>query len=405
MRFKFQARDNAGQSVAGVLTANDLADASRLLRRDGKTIVALAPEGRQQIKAKARCAGGKMKVKKDDVIFFCSQLAVMVDTGVPLSDSLDSIVQGSSPGGMRDVICDISEQVKGGSDFSGALEKHPRVFNKLFVAMVRASEASGMLGTMLQRVSEYLEQDRDVRKRVKGAMIYPACMLGFCVLVVTALLVFVLPRFEKIYAGKGAVLPLPTRILLGASNGLVNYWPVVVVGLAGIGCGIYYLQKTPRGQLALDDIRLKLPVIGPMIRKACMARSLRTLATMINTGVSMLDALNLTAEVAGNHYFSLMWRQTAGKVEEGASLTDELQNAPLMPQPITQMIAAGERTGQLGTVMNRAAGFCESELKVSIKTVTDMMEPIMIIVMGLIVGGVAISLLLPIFSMSKIMAH
>jgi type IV pilus assembly protein PilC len=405
MRFTYQARDSAGQSMAGVLTANDINEASKLLRRDGKIIVSLSPEADRVAKEAEVVGGGSGRIKRDDVIFFSTQLAVMVDTGVPLIDSLDCIVDGTKPGAMREVLKDVSEQVKGGMEFSAALGKHPKVFSKLFTSMLKASEASGTMGTMLQRISEYLEQDRDLRKKIKGAMTYPIFMLSFCMLVVTGLLLFVLPRFEKIYAGKGALLPLPTRILLGLSNGIINYWPFVLVVLVAAGFGVYMLIRTPGGRIKLDDIRLKLPVLGPMTQKACLARSLRTFATMVSTGVSMLESLSLTAEVAGNYFYSEMWNDVAAAVQEGSSLTDELQKTKLIPRPIVQMISAGEHTGQLSMVMNRAAAFCENDLKVAIKTVTDLIEPMMIVVMGFIVGGVAISLLLPIFTVSKIMAH
>jgi type IV pilus assembly protein PilC len=404
-KFIYQARDSTGQSATGVLSAHDLADATRLLRRDGKTIVSLKVESSPVSEVVPSAFRRGTRVRKDEVIFFATQLAVMVDTGVPLADSLDSIIEGTPPGGLRDLVKDVSDQVKGGVSFSDALDRHPKTFGKLFVAMVRASEASGTMGPMLQRISEYLEQDRDTRKKIKGAMTYPVCMLGFCVLVVIGLLLFVLPRFEKIYQGKGALLPLPTRMLLGLSGGVVHYWPILLTALAAAGTGLYFFARSTEGRRTFDRIRLAMPILGSMTRKACLARSLRTMATMITTGVSMLEGLALTSEVAGNSFFKDVWTQVADKVEEGATLTEELSNHPLIPRHITQIIAAGERTGQLGPVMNRAAGFCESDLKISIKSVTDLIEPIMIIVMGFIVGSVAISLLLPIFSVSKLMAH
>jgi len=404
-KYQYQARDGSGQASTGVLSANDLAGATRLLRRDGKTIVSLKADAYPDGKDPSLATGGRRSVKRDDVIFFATQLAVMVETGVPLADSLDCIIDGTPPGTMRDVLREVCEDVKGGLTFSDALERHPKAFGKLFVAMVRASEASGTMGPMLQRISEYLEQDRDVRKKIKGAMTYPICMFAFCVLVVTGLMLFVLPRFEKIYQGKGALLPLPTRMLLGLSGFFVHYWPLLLAVVIGAVVGFHLFARSKDGRKAIDKVRLGMPVLGPMLRKACLARSLRTMATMISTGVSMLEGLALTADVAGNYLFEQVWRKVSRRVEEGATLADELANHPLIPRPITQIISAGERTGQLGPVMSRAAGFCENDLKIAIKTVTDMIEPIMILVMGVIVGGIAISLLLPIFSVSKLMAH
>jgi len=356
-------------------------------------------------RAPAATVGPKKKVKKDDIIFFAAQLAVMVDTGVPLAEALDAIADGTDHAGMKALVGQLSGEVKSGTEFSAALEKHPKVFSTLFISLMRASEASGTMGPMLQRVSDYLTSERDTRKKIKGAMIYPACMLSFCVLVVVALLIFVLPRFEKIYAGKGATLPAPTRILLGMSNGLVNYWPFVLIGLIGTVTGLYFYIKSEGGRLLLDKLRITTPLIGTMYRKACLARSLRTMATMVSTGVSMLDGLEITAEVAGNHYYAEIWRGLASRVTEGSTLSEELMFCKLVPRTITQMIAAGERTGKLDVVMNRVADYCEGDLGVAVKSITSMIEPVMIIVMGLLVGGIAMALLLPIFSISKVVAE
>jgi type IV pilus assembly protein PilC len=222
-----------------------LTAATRLLRRDGKTIVSIKPQTAEDIAEQASSQGVRAKrLRKDDVVFFTMQLAVMVDTGVPLTDSLDCIRDGAPPGAMRDVLTDVSGHVKGGMTFSDALQRHPKAFGKLFVAMVRASEASGTMGPMLQRISEYLEHDRDTRKKIQGAMTYPICMFSFCILVVTALLLFVLPRFERIYQGKGALLPLPTRMLMGTSAFMLRFWPLLLVGVAGAVVGIIAWART-----------------------------------------------------------------------------------------------------------------------------------------------------------------
>ncbi len=402
-KFVYQARDSSGQPSAGVLTAETVAEATRQLRREGKTIVSLQTEAAEGQRFEPAATVGRRRVRQDDVVFFAVQLSVMVDTGVPLTDSLDCIRDGAPPGAMKKLLTDVSERVKAGVTFSDALDKHPEAFSKLVVAMVRASEASGTMGPMLQRVGEYLERDREIRKKIKGAMTYPICMFSFCILVVIGLLLFVLPRFERIYQGKGALLPLPTRLLLGTSAFVLHYWPLLLLALVGAVVGIRTWARSQDGRRTLDKIRLTAPIIGPMTRKACLARSLRTMATMASTGVSVLEGLALTAEVAGNLFYRDVWTRVASRVEQGATLSQELANHPLIPRPITQMVAAGEHTGQLGPVMNRAAGFCENDLKIAIKTVTDIIEPAMIIVMGLIVGSIAISLLLPIFSVSKLM--
>jgi len=400
--FEYQVRDAAGVSRTGRLQADSQEDAARRLRQGGDTILTVEPaDGSSSSMFEAR----RKRIRSDDVIFFANQLAVMVDTGVPLSDALDSIYEQSDHSGMRSVLRDLSDQVKGGVEFSVALERHPKVFGRLFVSMMRASEMSGTMGQMLLRVSAYMKDERDVRKQIKGAMVYPLCMLCFCAIVVTGLLIFVLPRFEKIYAGKGAILPAPTRVLLGASRGLINYWPIVLVLLVGAVVGAVMYFRSPAGRRLLDGVKINVPVVGGMYRKAYLARSMRTMATMVGSGVSILDGLQITAEVTGNHHYGTVWTDLAERVKEGSTLADHLRTSVLIPNTVSQMVSAGERTGKLGNVMNRVADFCEDDVKTSVKAVTSLIEPAMIIAMGLIIGGIAMALLLPVFNVSKLIAH
>ena len=398
--YTYQVRDGSGQLSTGTIRARNADAAHDALSDQGKDVVGLSP-------APTLAVGQKKpkKVRQDDIIFFANQLAVMVDAGVPLSESLDSIGQSTEHAGLQALIADLSEQVKGGFEFSTALQRHAKVFGELFISLVRASEVSGTMGPMLQRAGVYMAEARDTRKQVKGALIYPVSMLVFCVLVVVGLLVFILPRFESIYSGKGKLLPAPTRILMSASRGIIEYWPFILVGLAGAITGIVMYGRTDAGRRTKDWILIKMPVLGPMSRKAALARSLRTMSTMVTTGVSMLEGLEITARVAGNIFYNEIWTGLAARVREGSTLAQPLFEVPLIPRPIAQMIDAGERTGKLGHVMDRVATFCEDDLKIAIKAVTSMIEPIMIIVMGIIVGGVAMALLLPIFKMSKMMSQ
>ncbi len=393
-----------GRMDSGALTAASPDEASHMLRRDGKTVLSVHEE-QADLAEYTRSQAKKTRIKRDDIIFFATQLAVMVDTGVTLTEALESIASQTENQGLKVVVEDLSDQIKGGVEFSAALEKYPKLFSNLFVALMRASEASGTMGLMLDRLSRYMAAERETRKKVKGAMTYPACMLGFCVLVVVGLMVFVLPRFEKIYAGKGAALPVPTKVLMAISHGLVTYWPAIVGSLAMMVVGGWFYFRSPAGRAALDKAKISIPIIGPICRKACLARSLRTMATMITSGVSMLDALDITQCAAGNEEYARIWRNLAVKVTEGSSVADQLFLCPLVPRTFTQMISAGERTGRMGDVMDRVAKFCEDDLNVSIKTLTNLIEPAMTIIMGLLVGGIAMALLLPVFSISKIVSH
>ncbi len=400
--YVYQIRNKAGRTEVGAVTATDLLEASRILRKDGGVILELRPESEPS--GAATLGSGTKRISKDDVIYFATQLAVMVDTGVPLAEALDAITEQSDHPGLQAVVCDLSDQVKSGTEFSAALESYPKIFGNLFVSLMRASEASGTMGQMLQRLSVYMEQERETRERIKGALIYPACMLGFCALTVIGLLVFILPQFEEIYSGKGAVLPLPTRILMGMSNILIEDWPFVITAVLGIILASWFYFRSNPGRILLDTIRIRIPILGKMYQRSCLARSLRTMATMVSTGVSMLEGLAITSQVAGNYHYAKIWISLAEGVKQGETLSEQLYQQDLIPRSISQMIAAGERTGQLETVMNRVAKFCEDELKISVKTVTSMIEPLMVIVMGIIVGGIAMALLLPIFSISKVIS-
>jgi type IV pilus assembly protein PilC len=236
-------------------------------------------------------------------------------------------------------------------------------------------------------------------------MIYPSCMLGFCVIIIICLLVFVLPKFEKIYAGKKAILPTPTRFLLAISHGVTDYWPYLLGGLVAGVTGLMMFVRTPGGQQALDTVRIRMPIMGGMFRKACLARSLRCLSVMVSTGVSMIEGLDITSRVSGNRHYKAVWDNVAEGVKEGSSVSEGLVGSPLIPGNVCQMISAGEKAGKMGMVMDRVARFCEDDLKVAVKAITDMIEPAMIIIMGLIVGGIAMALLLPVFKMSKIAGH
>ncbi|KKM22861.1 hypothetical protein LCGC14_1621000, partial [marine sediment metagenome] len=336
-RFAYQVRDARGGAATGMVTAGSKDEATRMLRSEGHVIVSLTEETDGANSRAAHVPASRAKAKRDDVIFFANQLAVMVDTGVPLAEGMETIADNAENEGFRYVLRTICSQVRSGVEFSAALAHYPRIFGRLFVAMVRASEASGTLGKMLERVAKYLEQERRVRRQVKGAMAYPMGMLGFCILVVVAMLVFVLPRFETIYAGKSAALPLPTRMLLGMSSAVVDYWPLIlgVIGLMAVGGWMYF--RRPEGKRVLDHIRLRLPILGRMFAKGCLTKALRTLATMVSTGVSMLDSLEITADVAGIAEYRRDWRRMGNGLREGASLAAEMEKSPMILPFVTQM--------------------------------------------------------------------
>ncbi len=403
-KFAYKTEDRFGQRQSGSLSADSPRHAADTLRARGDDVADIRREF-DPADVSALPPVPPKRLSRDDIVFFVTQLSVMVDTGVPLDEALGAIGSQSDHSGLQALVTDIAEQVRGGVELSAALAKHPKHFDELFLALIQAAEATGRMGEMLSRAAEYMESDRETRRKVRGAMIYPACMLGFCFLTVLALMIFILPRFEKIYSGKGAVLPLPTRILLATSSVITGYWPLLLLGFGGVVGGCWWYFRTPDGRIVLDRIRLHVPVMGGMYRKAALARSLRTMATMVTSGVSMLEGLAITAKAAGNHFYARIWTELAESVQEGCGLSEKLFDYDLIPRTVTQMIDAGERTGRLGEVMNRIAHHCEEELNVAIKAMTTMIEPVMIIIMGLVIGGIALALLLPVFSIAQVVAH
>ena len=405
--FSYQARDNAGQMCSGVLTADSVAEAGRMIRGEGKFIVKIQ-EARANV-SQDDSPTVSMKthyrnIKRDEVIHFTHQMSVMIDTGVTLGEALESISQQTSNEHFKAVLTDVSDRVQAGQQFSAALEQHGKIFPNLMVSLLKASEASGTMGQMLERISEYLTKERNTIKSVRGAMVYPVIMMLMASGVTIFLLTFVLPRFGKIYANRGAMLPAPTRLLLGVSEFLTNFWyiPVgVIVTLIGL---LVYMQTQDWGRRAIDWVKLNVPLIGNMFRQLYITRATRTMGTMISAGVPMLDMVAITRDVTRNKHFEDLWDAVDGQLREGVQLSNALFESPLIPPSVSRMIHSGEQAGRLGQVMEKIAAFTEHDFDEAVKRTTEFIEPAMVAFMGGLIGFVAISLLLPIFSVGQVMA-
>ncbi len=397
--FIYQVRDASGAALSGTVEAATLDDAGRILRGDGKIIIELRPRVSEAIAAGPR----PKKIKSEDLMFFCNQLAVMVDTGVPLLEALDCIADQSNHSGLIVMVSRLADEVRGGGEFSVALSRFPKVFDDLFVSMVKASEASGTMGPMLERLCGYMRNEREIRGQVRSAMVYPVGILLFSVTMLVAMMVFILPRFEKIYASKKAALPVATSILLNTSHIFVQYWGLILVGTVAAVTGFIYYSRTTRGEYYIDSVRLRMPLLGDIFQKVCISRSFRTLATMISSGVELLDSIQIAASVVDNRLHRDMWLRIGERLRQGRTLSEEMYEAKLIPRSMAQMVASGDKSGRMADVLNRIADFCDADVRVGVKSVTAMIEPVMIIIMGLIVGGIAMALLLPIFSISKVM--
>lgn len=351
-----------------------------------------------------------LKAKQTELIMFTNQLAVMLDSGVVLSDALDAIASQSEYGPFRMIIEDASQSVKSGENFSKVLLNYPRTFNPMFVSMVKASEASGKMVDMLRVLSSYLEFEADTRKKIKGAMTYPVIMALMAVAATGTLMFFVLPRFMKIYESRGASLPKITQVLVGFSSllGNLEFMTGLVTAIVVLGAALYYFKETITGRRFFDFLKIRIPVVGTMFIDMVVTRSMRIMSTMINTGVSLLDAVRVIQGASGNYYFQRLWKNVDDKIRDGYQLSESIQISPdgnLIDVGIIQMLRAGEKSGKLGEVSDKISLFYEKKLQNSIKSVMTLIEPLMITILGIIIGTIAIALLLPVFRISSVIAH
>ena len=364
------------------------------------------------------------RVKPAELILFTTQLSVMLDSGVVLSDALDAIAAQAEQGSFKMIIMEISEKVKSGDNFSKVLAGYPRVFNSMFISIVKASEASGKMAEMLQVLSSYLDFELETRNRVKGALTYPFIMALVAVASTGTLMFFVLPRFMKIYEARGAALPKLTQVLVGFSQLIRDFetMTIIMTVLIFLSVAFYYWARSLAGKRIIDYMKISIPVLGTMFIDLVVTRSMRIMATMLNTGVSLLDALEVMQGSCENYYFQQLWSGTDGKIRDGYQFSESVQilqtgqsqpfhrkNNKKTPQLIApgviQMLQAGEKSGKLGQVCDKISVFYEKKLQTSIKSVTTLIEPLMIVVLGAIIGTIAIALLLPVFKISSVIAH
>lgn len=407
-RFNYKVRDGQGGLATGVVQAITLEEASQLLRGEGKFVVNLepAPEeaaGKSTAAAASPAAFGR--VKRAEVITFAHQMAVMIDTGVPISEALHCVATQAANPAFKAVLEQVAEEVAAGGEFSTAMKKHPKVFPTIMTSLIRASEVSGTMGQMLERVSSYMQKEHATAKKIKGALMYPAFMMLMVVAVTVFLLVFVLPQFTNIYASRGAALPAPTRFLMALSSAITDYGYYWLGGAAAVLCTVVFGVRTQGGKRLLDSIKLNAPVVGPLFRKLYITRGCRTMGTMIAAGVPILDMIAIVKQVTPNAHYQDLWALVDEKLRQGSQLSDTLLQAThLFPRSVSQMIYSGEKAGRLGVVMEKIAEYTEQDFDEQVKTATQFIEPALVATMGGIIGFVAIALLLPIFSIGKVVS-
>lgn len=339
---------------------------------------------------------------RKDILNFTKQLAIMIKAGISLQDSLESIAEQNNKEKFKIIINDLKSRIESGESFSQALSEYPNVFSDLYINMVAAAEVSGSLSKMLQKLSEYLDAEADTRSQVRGAMVYPVLIAVFAVSVTIFLLCFVLPRFTAIFAGKEHLLPAPTKGLMATSAFMRGYWYFILPVIGALCWGFWYFIGTEGGRRWWDKVKLVLPLIKTLCRSLYITRSLHTMGVLTKAGVPILNTISITAQIAGNVLYKEMWLGVYEEVRQGKKIASSLSQYSLMPSNVIQMVKSGEDSGTMGDVLRDVSEYYARELRTVIKAVTSMIEPIMIILMGILVGFIAMSIILPIFKMSSV---
>lgn len=391
----------SGKTVKGTITSGEMVAASRddviaHLRQRNITATTVTEKAAE----KFRLFGIGGKVKDKDIVVFTRQFSTMIDAGLPLVQGLDILSEQVENKNLVRTLTVIKADVEAGSTFADALRKHPRIFSELYVNMVAAGEAGGILDTILNRLAAYIEKAMKLKKKVKGAMIYPGVVTSIAILVIAVIMIFVVPTFSKMFASLGGTLPLPTRIVINLSNFIAGLGGLFILGvIVSISVAIGQIRKTERGKKAIDSVLLKLPIFGIIFNKVAVAKFTRTLGTLIGSGVPILDGLEITAKTAGNKVIEDSIMDVRKAVAEGKTFQEPLSRAKVFPPMVTHMIAVGESTGALDAMLSKIADFYDDEVDAAVSNLTAMMEPMLMVFLGVSVGFIVISMYLPIFKL------
>lgn len=396
-QFVYKAKDNSGQLVSGTLEAENPANVITRLQAMGYFPVAVA-DAKSSAATAASAPGRQKRVKINDMASFNRQLADLLSSGIPLVKAL-SVLQNQTPNPtLRQIIQQVTQDVSGGDSLAGAMSRHPKIFNKLFIAMVKAGEAGGLLDQVLQRLADFSESEAETRSKVKSALAYPIVMVMAGAGAIMVLLTVVMPKIMKIYEDLDQQLPSTTVLLISVSRFLQSYWYVVIGSIVAIVFILIRMKNTKEGRRAIDTFILKVPILGPMIIKKEIANFARTLGSLLHNGVSILPALDITHGVLNNQIVADEVARIPENVTQGEGVAAPLRNSKVFPPIVVNMMAIGEETGRLDNVLSKVAKSFDTEVDRDVKTLTSLLEPLIILFMGLVVGFIVISMLLPIFS-------
>ncbi len=396
--FAYSGRTRGGEVVSGERAADTMDGVIAALRREQVLVTRITPVKSKVIET-AREASWSRKVRSKNLAVFTRQFSVMIDAGLPLVQCLDILGNQEEDKNFAKVILQTRADVEGGASLADAMKKHPKVFDALFVNMIAAGEAGGILDTILKRLATYIEKAVKLKNQVKSAMVYPTAVIVIAAIVVTVILWKVIPTFASLFAGLGASLPLPTRVVIWMSNTLVQVLPFLVVGLVALGVALRQYYATASGRRVVDRVLFSAPILGMILRKISVARFCRTLSTLMSSGVPILDGLEITARTAGNALVEDAVLSTRLRIERGETVAAPLKETGVFPAMVIQMISVGEATGALDTMLAKIADFYEEEVDVAVAGLLTLLEPVMVAFLGGIVGGIVIAMYMPIFGL------
>jgi len=401
--FVWQGKTAQGKVLKGEMEASNIeAVYARLRSQRIQPIPARVKEKGTGLDTEIKIPGFGPRIQPYDVMLFTRQFSTMIDAGLPIVQSLDILAEQTENKPLKKTIRDVRRDVSGGTTLADALEKHPKVFDDLYVNMVRAGEAGGVLNTILNRIALFIEKANRLKKKVKGAMIYPATIVVVAIGVVSILLIFVIPVFAELYGSMGRALPAPTQITINISNFFRAYFVHVVVIIALIVVGIKMYYKTAKGRMVIDGILLKMPILGDLLRKVAVARFSQNMSLLLASGVPILEGLAITAKTAGNKVIEKAIMDARISISEGKTVAEPLEKSGVFPPMVCQMVSVGENTGALDNMLKRVGDFYEEEVDNSVNNITALMEPMIMVFLGIVLGGLVISMYLPIFQLGSL---
>jgi type IV pilus assembly protein PilC len=399
-RFAWEGKNRTGGSVTGEMEAPSEAFVLAQLRREQIAPIRIRKKGAEfAINLPFR---GEKKVTQKELAIFTRQFATMIDAGLPLVQCLDILGQQQENASFKKVILKVKEDVESGSTFADALIKHPKVFDALFVNLVAAGEVGGILDTILSRLAEHIEKAMKLAKKIKGAMVYPSTIVAVAAIVTFVLLLYVIPIFAKMFADFGQELPGPTMVVLSMSAFTRKYFLVVVAFFVLVGTGIRWYYRQEAGRRNIDRMLLRTPVVGSLLQRIAVARFSRTLGTMVSSGVPILESMDIVAKTAGNKIIEEAILKARGSISEGKTIAEPLMESTVFPPMVTQMVAVGEATGALDTMLNKIADFYDDEVDSAVEALTSLLEPMLMVFLGVVIGGMVIAMYLPVFKLAGV---